>query len=160
MKKQCAKEVPEMDYFKHQKQYLQRTTLRRMKIPLRSICSKEEPHNCLSEAWAKKLSSDKQQSTFIHELDILWWFHTWAVLRSLANARKCQLEDFCKKKRYESCSVQRTFTIDAFRRRRGREKSAVVMLLPASNERLSFEKPTRSVPETWGRMYNVLALRN
>ncbi len=23
-----------------------------------------------------------------------------------------------------------------------------------------FKKPTRSVPETWGRMYNVLALRN
>ncbi len=27
---------------------------------------------------------------------------TWAVLRSLANARKCQLEDFCEKERYES----------------------------------------------------------
>ncbi len=24
----------------------------------------------------------------------------------------------------------------------------------------SFEKPTRSVPETWGRMYDVLELRN
>jgi hypothetical protein len=23
-----------------------------------------------------------------------------------------------------------------------------------------FEKPTRSVPETWGRMYDVLAIRN
>ena len=27
------------------------------------------------------------------------------------------------------------------------------------HERLAFEKPLRSVPETWGRMYNVLALR-
>ncbi len=26
------------------------------------------------------------------------------------------------------------------------------------HERLSFEKPLRSVPETWGRMYDVLAL--
>jgi hypothetical protein len=143
-----------------QKQYLKRTTLRRLKIPLQIICSKEGPHYHLSEAWARKLSSDKRQSTFIHELDILWWFHTWAVLRSLANPRKCQLEDFCEKERYESCSVQRTFTADAFRRRRKREKSTVVMLLPDSHERLAFEKPTRSVPETWGRMYDVLELRN
>jgi hypothetical protein len=27
-------------------------------------------------------------------------------------------------------------------------------------ERLAFEKPLRSVPETWGRMYDVLTLRN
>ncbi len=26
-------------------------------------------------------------------------------------------------------------------------------------ERLAFEKPLRSVPETWGRMYDVLTLR-
>jgi hypothetical protein len=26
-------------------------------------------------------------------------------------------------------------------------------------ERFAFEKPVRSVPETWGRMYDVLALR-
>jgi hypothetical protein len=32
--------------------------------------------------------------------------------------------------------------------------------LPDSHERLAFEKPMRSVPETWGRMYDVLALRN
>ncbi len=53
-----------------QKQYLKRTTLRRLKIPLQSICSKEGPHYRLSEAGARKLSSDKQQSTFIHELEI------------------------------------------------------------------------------------------
>ena len=51
-----------------------------------------------SVVWVRKLSSDKRQSTFIHEFGILWWFPTWAVLRSLANARKCQLEDFCEKK--------------------------------------------------------------
>jgi hypothetical protein len=27
------------------------------------------------------------------------------------------------------------------------------------HERLALEKPLRSVPETWGRRYNVLALR-
>ncbi len=53
-----------------QKQYLKRTTLRRLKIPLQSICSKKGPHYRLSEAWARKLSSDKGQSTFIHKLEI------------------------------------------------------------------------------------------
>jgi hypothetical protein len=41
-----------------------------------------------------------------------------------------------------------------------RENSPVVRLIPGSHERLAFEKPTRSVPETWGHMYDVLALRN
>ncbi len=103
-------------------QYHKRTTLRRLKIPLQSIVARNAALSPWSKAWARKLSSDKRQSTFIHKLDILWWFHTWAVLRGLANARKCQLEDFCEEKRVE--------------------------------------KPTRSVPETWGRMYDVLALRN
>ncbi len=40
------------------------------------------------------------------------------------------------------------------------KSSTVVMLLPDSHERLAFEKPTHSVPETWGRMYDVLELRN
>ncbi len=42
----------------------------------------------------------------------------------------------------------------------GKGKSSVVTLLPDSHECLAFEKSARSVPETWGRMYNVLALRN
>ncbi len=33
-----------------------------------------------SKAWARKLSSDKRQSTFIHELEILWWFPTYSPL--------------------------------------------------------------------------------
>ncbi len=70
--KPCAKEVPETDYSMQQKQYLKRTTLCRLKIPLRSICSEEGPHYRLSKAWARKLSSDKQQSTFIHKLEILF----------------------------------------------------------------------------------------
>jgi hypothetical protein len=31
---------------------------------------------------------------------------------------------------------------------------------PGSDECLAFEKPTRSVPEIWGRMHDVLALIN
>ncbi len=49
-RKPCAKEVPETDYLMQQKQYLKRTTLSRLKIPLQSICSKEGPHYCLSKA--------------------------------------------------------------------------------------------------------------
>ncbi len=132
---------------------------RRLKISLRSIVARKV-HTI---AWAKgeqescHLTSNNQP--LFTSWKFLWWFHTWAILRRLANARKCQLEDFCEKERYESCSVQRTFTADAFCRRQKRENSTVVMLLPDSHERLAFEKPTHSVPETWGRMYNVLALK-
>jgi hypothetical protein len=86
---------------------------------------------------ARKLSEDKRQSTLFTSLAILWWFHTRAVLRSLANARKCQLKDFCEKERYESCTVQRTLTADTFRKRRKRGNSPVVMLLPGSHKRLA-----------------------
>ncbi len=82
-----------------------------------------------SVVWARKLSSDKRQSTFIHEFEIPRWFHTWAVPRSLANARKGQLEDFCEKERYESCSAQWTCIADAFRKVRKGENVPVVLLL-------------------------------
>jgi hypothetical protein len=77
----------------------------------------------------RKLSYDKRQSTFFHELEIPRGFHNWAVPRSLANARKGELEDFCEKERYESCSVQRTCTPDAFRKVRKGENVPVVLLL-------------------------------
>ncbi len=41
----------------------------------------------------------------------------------------------------------------------GKGKSTVVTLLPDSHKGLAFEKPARSVPEMWGRMYDVLALK-
>ncbi len=76
----------------------------------------------------------------------------------MANTRKCQLEDFCEKGmshvQFDGRSQQR-LSAEA-----EKEKLTVVMLLPDSHERLAFEKLTRSVPETWGRMYDVLALRN
>ncbi len=89
-------EVPETDYLTQREQYLNSTTLRRLKIPLQSFRSNAAP-SPWSEAWARKLSSDKWQSTFFHEYEILLWFPIWAVLCSLANARKCQLVDFCEK---------------------------------------------------------------
>ncbi len=46
-RKPCAKVVPETDSFMQRKQYHKRTTLRMLKLPLWSICSKEGPHYCL-----------------------------------------------------------------------------------------------------------------
>jgi hypothetical protein len=111
-----------------------------LKILLRSICSKEGLHYRL---WAKHKEAVIRQATInlFMSLDILWWFHTQAVLRSLANARKCQLKDFCEEERYESCSVPRTFTADTFHKIWKRENSMVVMLLPGSHERLALRDP-------------------
>ncbi len=47
------------------------------------FCSKEGPHYCFEQS-ARKLSSDKQQSTYSRVWISLWWFHTQAVLCSLA----------------------------------------------------------------------------
>ncbi len=68
-----------------------------LKILLRSIRSEEGAHYRLG---AKREEAVRRQATInlFTSFDILWWFHTWAVLRSLANARKCQLEDFVRKK--------------------------------------------------------------
>ena len=114
-----------------------------LKIPLQSICSKEGLHYCYERS-ARKLSSDKQQSTYsrvwislgdsIPELYCIAW-------QSLTHARKCQLEDVCEKERYESCSVQRTFTADTFGKRQKRKNSPVVRLLPGSHERLASRNP-------------------
>ncbi len=57
------------------------------------------------------------------------------------HARKCQSNDFCEKERYESCLVQRTFTPETFGKRRKKENSMVVRLLPGSHERLASRDP-------------------
>jgi hypothetical protein len=57
------------------------------------------------------------------------------------HARKCQSKDFCEKERYESGSVQQTFAPETFGKRRKRENSPVVRLLPGSHERLASRNP-------------------
>ncbi len=58
-------------------------------------------------AWevVRQLSSDKKQSTLFTRSEIPWRFRSQAVLRwlsgGLCHARKCQLEDLDKKKRYD-----------------------------------------------------------
>jgi hypothetical protein len=109
-------EVPETDYLTQRKQYLKRTTLSRLKIPLRSIRSEEGPHYRLG---AKRERESCQRQATINLFFTSWvsfLIPTWAALRSLADARKCQLKDFCEKDRYVSCPVQRTCTADAFRK--------------------------------------------
>jgi hypothetical protein len=87
-----------MDYLTQQEQYLKRTTLRRLKIPLQSIVARKGRTIALERSVSKKAVKDKQQSTFFFTNWVSLVIPTWAVLRSLANARKCQLEDFCEKK--------------------------------------------------------------
>jgi hypothetical protein len=132
-----------MEYFTQQKQYHKSTTLHMLKIPLQSIRSKEGPHYRYEQSM-RKLSSDKQQSTYsqvwislgdsIPGLYCVAW-------QSLTHARKCQLKDFCEKERYESCSVQWTFTAETFGKRWKRESSPVVRLLPGSHECLASINP-------------------
>ncbi len=76
----------------------------------------------------------------------------------MANARKCQLEDFFEKGmshvQSNGCSQQ---TLSAEAEKGNLNGSDATTRFPRVS---CFEKPTRLVPETWGRMYDVLALRN
>ncbi len=121
-----------------QEQYHKRTTLRRLKIPLRSIVAKKGRTIALERSMSKKAVTWQARINLYSRVGYPWWFHTWAVLCSLAKARKCQLEDFCEKERYESCPVQRTCTGDAFRKVWKGENLPVVKLLPGSHEGLAF----------------------
>ena len=58
-------------------------------MPHYRLGAKRERESC-------HLTSDNQP--LFMNWEFRWWFHTWAILRSLANASKCQLEDFCERK--------------------------------------------------------------
>ncbi len=106
---------------------------------------------------SKKAVKDKRQSTFFFTSWVSLVISAWAVLCSLANARKCQLEDFVRKKGMISpTDVHSRRLLQGSERR----KSACSAATTRFHERLAFEKPLRSVPETWGCMYDVLTLRN
>ncbi len=109
----------------------------------KGFCSKEGLHYCFEQS-TRKLSSDKRQSTYsrvwislgdsIPGLYCVAW-------RSLTHTRKYQFEDFCEKERYESFSVQQTFTAKTFGKRRKRENSPIAKLLPGSHECLALRNP-------------------
>ncbi len=114
-----------------------------LKIPLQSICSEEGPYYRFEQS-TRKLSSDKQQSTYsrvwisfgdsIPGLYCVAW-------PGLGHTRKCQFKDFCEWERYNLCSVQRTFAAETYGKRRKRENLPVVKLLPGSHKRLASRNP-------------------
>ncbi len=97
-----------------QRKFRKRTTLRSKSSTLKGLLYAGWRSRCeafvarkgrtiaLERSVSKKAVKDKRQSTFFSRVGYPWWFPTWAVLCSLANARKCQLKDFCEKERYES----------------------------------------------------------
>ncbi len=85
-----------------------------------------------------------QQSTLIHELGIPWGFHSQAVLRSLAGLmshKKVSVWGFLWVRKVWFAFAQQTFASETFGKR---QKASC------------FEKPMHTVPEIWGRMYNIL----
>ncbi len=86
-----------------------------------------------------------RQSTLFTSLEIPWGFHTQAVLRSLVGLMSCKkvsVRGFLWVRKVSFAFAQWTFAPKTFGKR---QKASC------------FKKPTRSVPEIWGRMYNVPA---
>jgi hypothetical protein len=84
------------------------------------------------------------QSTLFTSLEIPWEFHTQAVLCSLAGLmshEKVSVWGCLWVRKVWFAFAQRTFASETFGER---QKASC------------FEKPIHSVPEIWGRMYNVL----
>ncbi len=157
MRKPCAKSsgngllyaekaVPYKDYFMHP--FSESSTIKGLlyagwKSRCKAFVARKACIIALEQS-ARKLSSDKQQSTFIHELEIPWGFHTQAVLHSsagLCHTRKCWSKGFCNKERYVSCTVQRMFTADAFRKIWKGENLLILMLLPGFHKHLVLRNP-------------------
>jgi hypothetical protein len=106
-------------------------------------CHKTSNNQPYSRVW-------KSLGDSIPELHCIAW-------RGLGNARKCQFEDFCEKERYESCSVQWTFAPETLWQQAEKGKFTCSEATTRFPRVSCFKKPTHSVPETWGCMYNVLA---
>ncbi len=85
-----------------------------------------------------------QQSTSFTSLEIPWGFHTRAVLHSLAglmSRKKVSVWGFLWVRKVWFAFAQQTFASETFGKRR---------------KASCFKKPTCSVPEIWGCMYDVL----
>jgi hypothetical protein len=113
-------------------------------------------------AWVKRKEAVIRHATInlFTSLDIPWWFHTRAVLCSLARPRsrkKVSVEGFLWERK-----VLFVFSSTDVCTRNLRQKaekgnftsSEATTRFPRAS---CFEKTTRSVPETWGCIYNILA---
>ncbi len=84
------------------------------------------------------------QSILFTSLEIPWGFHTRAVLHSLVGLMACKkvsVWGFLWVRKVWFAFTQQTFASETFSKR---QKASC------------FKKPTRSVPEIWGCMYEVL----
>ena len=93
-------------------------------IPLQSIRSEEGPHYCLG---AKREEAVRRQATInpIHKFGYTFgesipglYCVAWL---GQGQARKCQFKE-SEEERYESCSVQQTFTAETFSKKAGKGK--------------------------------------
>ncbi len=85
-----------------------------------------------------------RQTTFFTSLEVPWGFHTQAVLRSLVglmSLEKVSVWGFLWVRKVSFAFAQLTIAPETFGKRR---------------KASCFEKPTHSVPEIWGHMYDVL----
>jgi hypothetical protein len=105
----------------------------------RGSCHKTSNNQPYSRAW-------KSLGDSIPELYCVAWL-------GLGHARKYQFKDFGEKERYESMDVCTRNLRQKAEKGKLTGSEATTRFPRAS----CFEKPTHSVPETWGRMYDVIA---
>jgi hypothetical protein len=102
-----------------------------------------------------------RQSTSFTSLEIPWGFHTQAVLRSLAglmSRKKVSVQGFLWwVRKVWFAFAQRTFAPETFGKRQKGENFTGSEFTTRFLRVSCFEKPTCSVPEIWGRMYDILA---
>ncbi len=101
-----------------------------------------------------------QQSTLFTSLEMAWGFHTQAVLHSLARLMSCKkvsVQGFKWVRKVWFAYSPMDVCIRNLQRKAERGKITSGESTTSIPQASCFEKPTRSVPEMWGRMYNVLA---
>jgi hypothetical protein len=130
-----------------------------LKILLRSIRSEEGPHYRLGEKREREschLTSNNQPlfTSWISSGDSILGLYCVAWLTQESVSSRIFVRKKGMSQDPSNGRSQQTLSAEG-----GKGKSTVVTLLPDSHERLAFEKPTHSVPEMWGRMYDVLALK-
>jgi hypothetical protein len=106
-------------------------------------CHKTRDNQPYSQVW-------KSLGDSIPELYCIAWL-------GLGHARKCQFKDFCEKERYEFVFSPMDVCTRNLWQKAGKGKftgSEATTRFPRAS---CFEKPMHSVPETWGRTYDVLA---
>jgi hypothetical protein len=120
--------------------------------------SKEGLYYCHEQS-TRKLSWDKQQLTLFTSLEIPWGFHTRAVLRSLARPRsrkKVSVWGFWWKRKVWFVFSPTNVCTRNLRKKVKKGKFTGSEATTRFPQASCFEKPTGSVPELWGRIYNIL----